>query len=80
MKANVPTEIVAKVKARVASVGLTLNEAEFAKLLAYVWPSLQKMQRRDEKLPARERAECEASGLAPEAKYCHRCGVSLSAT
>lgn len=35
------------------------------------------VQRRDEKLPARE---CEASGLAPEAKYCHRCGVSLSAT
>lgn len=38
------------------------------------------VQRRDEKLPARECAECEASGLAPEAKYCHRCGVSLSAT
>jgi tagaturonate epimerase len=47
--ANVPAAIVATVKARVAKAGLTLNEADFAKLLAYVWPSLQKMQRRDEK-------------------------------
>ncbi len=52
VQANVPAEIVAKVKARVASVGLTLNEAEFAKLLAYVWPSLQKMKVRDEKYAA----------------------------
>jgi hypothetical protein len=52
VKANVPAELVAKVKARVASVGLTLNEAEFAKLLAYVWPSLQKMKVRDEKYAA----------------------------
>lgn len=49
---NVPADLVAKVKARVASVGLTLNEADFAKLLAYVWPSLQKMKRRDEKYAA----------------------------
>jgi hypothetical protein len=49
VKTNVPAEIVANVKARVASVGLTLNETEFARLLAYVWPSLQKMKRRDEK-------------------------------
>ncbi|MEO6245752.1 MAG: tagaturonate epimerase family protein, partial [Opitutaceae bacterium] len=49
VKANVPAEIVAKVKARVGSVGLTLNETDFAKLLAYVWPSLQKMKARDEK-------------------------------
>ena len=47
--ANVPAAIVATVKARVAKAGLTLNEADFAKLLAYVWPSLQKMKRRDEK-------------------------------
>lgn len=52
VKANVPAELVAKVKTRVASVGLTLNEADFAKLLAYVWPSLQKMKRRDEKYAA----------------------------
>ena len=52
VKTNVPAEVVGKVKARVASVGLTLNEADFAKLLAYVWPSLQKMKRRDDKYAA----------------------------
>src|SRR3954466_3292803 len=52
VKVNVPAELVAKVKARVANAGLTLNEAEFAKLLAYVWPSLQKMKVRDEKYAA----------------------------
>jgi len=52
VQAQVPAELVAKVKARVASVGLTLNEADFAKLLAYVWPSLRKMKRRDEKYAA----------------------------
>jgi hypothetical protein len=50
--ANVPAALVATVKARVAAVGLTLNEADFAKLLAYVWPSLQKMKRRDDKYAA----------------------------
>ncbi|MDP3072018.1 MAG: tagaturonate epimerase family protein [Opitutaceae bacterium] len=52
VKQNVPAALVTTVKARVASVGLALNETEFAKLLAYVWPSLQKMQRRDEKYAA----------------------------
>jgi hypothetical protein len=36
----------------VAKAGLTLNEADFAKLLAYVWPSLQKMKVRDGKYAA----------------------------
>jgi hypothetical protein len=52
VKANVPADLINKVRARVASVGLTLNEAELAKLLAYVWPSMQKMKRRDEKYAA----------------------------
>jgi hypothetical protein len=52
VKANVPAALVGKVKARVAETGVTLNETEFAKLLAYVWPSLQKMKRRDEKYAA----------------------------
>jgi len=52
VKANVPAGLVATVKARVAAAGLTLNEADFARLLAYVWPSLQKMQRRDAKYAA----------------------------
>ncbi len=50
--AHVPAEIVTKVKARVASLGLTINEADFAKLLAYVWPSLEKMKQRDDKYAA----------------------------
>lgn len=52
VKANVPAELVAKVKARVAAAGLSVNEAEFGKLLAYVWPAVQKMKRRDEKYAA----------------------------
>ena len=49
---NVDKALVATVKARVASAGVALDETEFAKLLAYVWPSLQKMKRRDEKYRA----------------------------
>jgi hypothetical protein len=49
---HVPAELVAQVKARVAAAGLTLDEGGFAKLLAYVWPALQKMKRRDEKYAA----------------------------
>ncbi|MBC7365819.1 MAG: hypothetical protein H7343_03245 [Undibacterium sp.] len=49
---NVPAALVATVKARVAKAGLTLNETDFAKLLAYVWPSLQKMKVRDGKYAA----------------------------
>lgn len=52
VQANVPGELVAKVKARVAVAGLTVNDAEAAKLLAYVWPAVQKMKRRDEKYAA----------------------------
>jgi hypothetical protein len=52
VKTNVPGALVAKVKARVAQAGLTLNESDFAKLLAYVWPGMEKMKRRDEKYAA----------------------------
>ena len=40
-------------RGRVASVGLRVNEAEFNKLLAYVWPALLKMKRRDDKYRGR---------------------------
>ena len=57
VKAHVPRDLVDRVRSRVASVGLTLNEAEFSKLLAYVWPALEKMKRRDDKYrAAREKA------------------------
>lgn len=49
---NVPAAMIKSVRQRVAGVGLTLNETEFTKLLAYVWPSLQKMKRRDDKYAA----------------------------
>jgi hypothetical protein len=49
---NVPAALVKAVRQRVSEAGLTLNESEFARLLAYVWPSLQKMKRRDDKYTA----------------------------
>jgi len=54
---HVPAEILNVVRTRVASVGLVLNEAEFTRLVAYVWPSMQKMKQRDTKYrAAREKA------------------------
>ena len=54
---HVPAEILNVVRARVASVGLVLNEAEFTRLVAYVWPSMQKMKQRNTKYrAAREKA------------------------
>jgi hypothetical protein len=61
--ANVDAKLVATVKARVAAAGVAIDEAEFAKLLAYVWPSMKKMQRREEKYrAARERLFTEPAG------------------
>ena len=57
VKSQVPADLIDRVRARVASVGLTVDETEFVKLLAYVWPSLQKMKQRDDKYrAAREQA------------------------
>ena len=57
VKSNVPSTLVDRVRSRVASLGLTLAASEFATLLAYVWPALEKMKRRDGKYrAARERA------------------------
>jgi hypothetical protein len=52
VQAQVPAEIVTQVKHRVAAAGQTLNEADFARLLATVWPSFEKMKRRDGKYRA----------------------------
>ncbi len=49
IKAHLDACLVSQVKARVASLGLVLNEDEFAALLAQVWPALKKMKRRDDK-------------------------------
>jgi hypothetical protein len=50
--ATVPADILAKVRARVAAIGMQLDEAAFTKLVATVWPSMLKMKRRDEKYAA----------------------------
>ncbi len=50
--ADIPTDLVEKVRARVAAAGLTLDSAAFEELLCSVWPALQKMKRRDEKYAA----------------------------
>jgi hypothetical protein len=52
VKLHVPTDLVERVRARVASIGLTVDEQSFAALLAYVWPSMEKMKRRDDKYRA----------------------------
>jgi len=49
VKSNVPSELLATVRTRVSKAGLALNEEEFSRLVAYVWPAMQKMKRRDEK-------------------------------
>lgn len=57
VKANIPAPLLETVRARVTSLGagrqagaaLELDEVQFHRLLAYVWPALQKMKRRDEK-------------------------------
>ncbi|MSU69951.1 MAG: hypothetical protein EXS39_04090 [Opitutaceae bacterium] len=65
VRANVDAALVTIVRARVAAAGLALNETEFAKLLAYVWPALKKMKQRDDKYrTARERLFTTAVGRA----------------
>ena len=44
---HVPADVQARVRERVAAVGLTLDERSFSELLAAVWPAVLKMQRRD---------------------------------
>jgi hypothetical protein len=52
VRAAVPAVLLSQVRARVASAGVAIAEDEFARLLAYVWPALEKMKRRDEKYRA----------------------------
>jgi tagaturonate epimerase len=65
VRARVDAALVAAVKSRVAAAGLPIHEAEFARLLAYVWPAMEKMKRRDGKYrAARERLFTTAAGRA----------------
>ena len=56
VEANVPAATVATVKARVAEVGVKLDQHTFEKLLAQVWPAALKMQARDAKYAAARKA------------------------
>ncbi len=49
---NIPAGLVAAVKDRVASVGVALDAEAFVRLLASVWPAMEKMKRRDDKYAA----------------------------
>jgi hypothetical protein len=44
---NVPEKVLSRVRERVAQVGVALDEDGFTDLVAQVWPSILKMQRRD---------------------------------
>ena len=50
--ADIPADIAAKTRARVAAAGLKLDDETFNQLLITVWPSLLKMKRRDERYAA----------------------------
>jgi hypothetical protein len=50
--ADIPADVVGQTRARVAAVGLKLDDAAFNALLATVWTPMQKMKRRDEKYAA----------------------------
>ncbi|MEZ5414572.1 MAG: tagaturonate epimerase family protein [Opitutaceae bacterium] len=54
--ADIPADVVAKTRARVAAAGLRLDDASFNALIATVWTPMQKMKRRDEKYTAARRA------------------------
>jgi hypothetical protein len=49
---DIDAALVNQVRARVASVGIKLDETAFNALLEQVWPSMAKMKRRDEKYAA----------------------------
>ena len=50
--ADIPADIVASTRARVADAGVTLDDAAFGALMGTVWTPMQKMKRRDEKYAA----------------------------
>jgi hypothetical protein len=50
--ADVPADVVAKTRARVAAAGFKLDDAAFNQLITTVWTPMLKMKRRDEKYAA----------------------------
>lgn len=65
VRSTMPAELIQRVRARVRQAGLEIAEAEFARLLATVWPAMQKMKQRDGKYAAaREARFTTAAGRA----------------
>jgi len=60
--ANVPAEVVTRVRARLTQVGLSGEGSAFDELLAYVWPAILKLQKRD-RLYAQARREAFSTQL-----------------
>ena len=50
--ARIDAKLTGKIKKRTAAAGLKLDDETLAKLLAYVWPAMEKMKVRDEKYRA----------------------------
>ena len=44
---NVPSDVLERIRARVAGIGIELDEGAVAELFCRVWPAIQKMQARD---------------------------------
>jgi hypothetical protein len=59
---NVPAEVITRVRARLTQLGLSGEGSAFDELLAYVWPAILKMQRRD-RLYAQARREAFSTQL-----------------
>jgi len=45
--AAIDADLTARIRSRVAEVGIELDDAEFKRLITHVWPAIEKMQRRD---------------------------------
>jgi len=49
VNSNIPAALREEVKQKIADAGVSTDDAEFNKLLAYVWPAMKKMKLRDAK-------------------------------
>jgi tagaturonate epimerase len=47
VRSRVPADLTARVRARVAAAGVAVPDREFVRLLAHVWPAMEKMKKRD---------------------------------
>ncbi|MEX1117868.1 MAG: tagaturonate epimerase family protein [Terrimicrobiaceae bacterium] len=54
--ADIPADLIGKIRDRVTAAGSTLDDAAFAQLLTTVWPAMLKMKRRDDAYTAARKA------------------------